>query len=113
MDILNARYVPPEPKPILPQGFALLPSTEDAYWQALEALPPALQLGGAFLLGEPYDHRLCCVTGKVYPSWHLHVEHDRDVFLRGSVPITIPEFRALKATAKAYQAAFHAGGATA
>lgn len=108
-DILNARWVPPAPLDRLPPGFALLPSTEGAYWQALEALPPAARNKGWFLLGEPHDHRLCCVTGTVLPVWHLHIEHDRDVFLRGSAAITIPEYQALRADLRAYREAFTRG----
>ena len=115
MDILNARYVPPAPLDYLPPGFMILPSSADAYWRALEALPPSLHQRAAFLMGEPSDHRLCLVTSTVLPAWTLYAEHDRGVFVRGSLPLTIPEATKMLSDPdlKAYRAAFLAGRLTA
>jgi hypothetical protein len=36
---------------------------EARYDEMLGVLPPALWLAKGFLVGEPYDHRLCTITG--------------------------------------------------
>lgn len=33
-----------------------IPTTEDLYWQMLEAVPPRAHSGGRFLVGEPQRH---------------------------------------------------------
>lgn len=75
------------------------PSTEEAYWDALEALPPAYRgAHGSFLLGEPYTHRRCSLTADVLPTYHGYAESPRGKFLAVAVDLTEPEFRKLVAT---------------
>lgn len=72
--------------------------TERQFWDALGALPPALQIGSAFLLGEPFDHH--AVTGQ--PRFTAYVQRviagAEDVrterFEASSRPMTRAEFRA-------------------
>lgn len=64
------------------------PSTEEAYWDALEALPPAAQRNGGFLLGETQDHH--ALTGAPRFSAYKQVG---ELFYRASRPMTVAEFR--------------------
>lgn len=33
-----------------------IPTTENMYWNMLEAVPPRAMFAGAFLVGEPFNH---------------------------------------------------------
>jgi hypothetical protein len=43
--------------------------TEDRFFDMLGALPPIDHKGTSFLLGEPYSHRHCSVTGECAPTY--------------------------------------------
>ncbi len=66
------------------------PTTEEAYWDMLEAVPPAARWRDGFLCGEPYDHH--ALTSE---SRHSCMREWNGRFYRASRPITITEFRAL------------------
>jgi hypothetical protein len=48
---------------------AIKECTEERYDEMLGILPPALWVGKGFLVGEPYDHRKCKITGKIAPTY--------------------------------------------
>jgi hypothetical protein len=65
-----------------------IPTTEEKYWDALGALPPAAQAGAAFLLGEPQDTHIR--TG----AERFDAYYSRgNTYLVSSRPITRTEFR--------------------
>lgn len=78
-------------------------TTRERYWDMLEALPPAFQGCGGFLLGEPQDHH----AGNGRPRFDGFLEAAGDKYFVSSRPLTVPEFKieaakffdALRATA--------------
>ncbi len=64
-------------------------TTGSKYREMLEILPPALWLGGAFLVGEPWDH--CHATGA--PRFAAYV-HRAGRYYVASRPMTCAELRA-------------------
>jgi hypothetical protein len=75
--------------------------TQARYWDMLEILPPAVQKSHGFLVGEPYTHRTCRITGRAdQPAFSAFLEHRADFtdssYLEGSEPMTIAEFNALQ-----------------
>jgi hypothetical protein len=67
--------------------------SESRYDEMLGCLPPALWLWYGFLVGEPFDHRRCKITGHVLPSYAAFVKKD-DKYYEGP-NLTEPEFRGL------------------
>lgn len=71
-------------------------TTEEHFFEMLECLPPAYQTGGekggAFLVGEPWDHH--ATTGR--PRFAAYREIG-DKFLKASRPMTVKEFKELLA----------------
>lgn len=67
--------------------------TEECFNEALGCLPPALMLGHGFLLGEPFDHRRCTVTGNVAATYAAFVTIGGRYY--AGPHMTIPEFRKL------------------
>jgi len=67
--------------------------TAERYDEMLGVLPPALMLGYGFLVGEPFDHRTCKVTGDTRASFAAFVVR-RGEYYEGP-HMTMPEFRAL------------------
>jgi hypothetical protein len=64
--------------------------THDAYWWALECLPPAAMWRGAFLVGEPQDHHVG--TGR--PRFRC-LKEEQGKFYELTAPITCAEFKAM------------------
>lgn len=64
--------------------------TEEQYWCWLECLPPAVRLGGAFLVGEPHDHH--ATSGM--PRYQACNETGGKWFT-SSRPMSVKEFRAM------------------
>ena len=58
----------------------------------LGVLPPALWIANGFLVGEPFDHRTCNITGVVRASYAAFINHGGK-FYEGP-NLTMPEFRA-------------------
>jgi hypothetical protein len=72
------------------------PIDESRYWEMLGMLPPAAQTGIGFLLGEPYSHRLCTVTGNGAATFSAFAEH-AGAFFEAARPLTVAEFRRVTA----------------
>jgi hypothetical protein len=68
------------------------PCMESRFWEMLGCVPPAYQSGGAFLMGEPYTHRKCRVTGEIRGAYQGFREHENEGFQETSEPLTRPEF---------------------
>lgn len=67
--------------------------TEERYDEMLGCLPPRLMSGHGFLVGEPFTHRTCTVSGNVLPDWAAFV-HVNGRYFEGP-NMTVPEWRAL------------------
>lgn len=65
-------------------------TTEEQYWEMLEAVPPACMLAGSFLVGEPWDHH--AVSG--LPRFHAYLKRGNE-YLASNRPLTIPEFKSI------------------
>jgi hypothetical protein len=65
------------------------PTTRAEYWRMLECLPPVVMTGGAFLVGEPYDHSF--KTGA--PRFSAYRQQG-EAYRVASRPLTVAEFRA-------------------
>lgn len=61
--------------------------SQDRYWEMLGILPPAVQTGSGFLVGEPMDH--ANDTGR--PRYAAFVEKGGR-FYEGVTPMTVAEF---------------------
>ena len=72
-------------------------TTEEAFWYALEVLPPAIMFGGGFLLGAPADHD--AETGQ--PRYDGFVERPKGKYWASSRQMTIAEFKAIARTVNA------------
>lgn len=66
---------------------------ETRYDEMLGVLPPALMLGKGFLVGEPFDHRICAITGVIRPTYAAFIAWDGRFFEGPN--LTTMEFRAL------------------
>lgn len=66
---------------------------EARYDEMLGILPPAVTTYYGFLVGEPFDHRVCAVSGSVRPSYSAFVCL-ANKFYEGPT-MTAPEFRNL------------------
>jgi hypothetical protein len=66
---------------------------ETRYNEMLEILPPAVWIPKGFLVGEPWNHRICKVSGQFRPTYAPFVSY-RDKFYECDEPMTGPEFRA-------------------
>jgi len=64
-------------------------TTERKYQEMLEVLPPAYWSGGAFLVGEPWDH--CMATGR--PRFAAYVERSGRYYTANR-PVTMTELKA-------------------
>jgi len=67
-------------------------TTESKFWEMLGCLPPELQKGGAFLVGEPYSHRRCKISGKYADTFQGFREFSTAIFEETSEPVTREEF---------------------
>jgi hypothetical protein len=65
-------------------------TTEDRYYEMLEALPPAYMGNLGFLVGEPWDHHV--ITGQPRFAAYRCI---KGKFLESSRPMTIKEFKTL------------------
>lgn len=63
-------------------------TTEDRFENMLGCVPPALMLGGGFLVGEAFDHH----AGSGRPRYSAFVQRG-DKFFASSRPLTVAEFR--------------------
>jgi hypothetical protein len=67
------------------------PIDEADYDDALGMLPPAMQTGSGFLMGEPASHRTCEIHGKVKPTFAAFIQKSGR-FFKADRPLTIAEF---------------------
>lgn len=56
-------------EPTEPEPLAWEETTEDHYFDMLGVLPPAVQKGSDFLVGEPQRHRRCRITNRITPAF--------------------------------------------
>lgn len=69
--------------------------TEARFDEMLGILPPAFWTSKGFLVGEPFDHRKCKVTGHILPSYAAFICHQTNPQSFWEGPnMTIPEFQA-------------------
>jgi hypothetical protein len=67
----------------------------ERYYDMLGIVPPALQHGNGFLVGEAYDHRTCRVSGRIEPTYMGFVyegERGDEDFYEAEQPMTVGEF---------------------
>ena len=64
------------------------PSTYEAFDYGLNVLPPAIWIGGAFMVGEPYDHD----AGNGQPRFQAYRQRG-DIYEKATRPMTRAEFR--------------------
>lgn len=65
---------------------------EARYDEMLGILPPAYWDGKGFLVGEPFDHRTCKISGYTTPTFAAFVSH-KGKYYEGP-NMTVAEFRA-------------------
>ena len=70
-------------------------TTKERFWEMLGVLPPTIQTGAGFLVGEPWRHRICAVSHTVEPAFQAHVQIG-EKYYEADQPITIAEFKAYK-----------------
>lgn len=68
------------------------PCSADRYDDMLGCVPPRTMEKWGFLVGEPYDHRLCEVEGRVVPTYQAFVDMGEDRFYEADRPLTLAEF---------------------
>jgi hypothetical protein len=64
---------------------------EETYDDALGVVPPAIQTGNGFQMGEPATHRVCEIHGKMAPTFHAYLAIF-GAFYKAGRPLTISEF---------------------
>lgn len=64
---------------------------EETYDDALGVVPPAMQTGRGFQMGEPVNHRACEIHGRVMPTFHAYIR-EGDRFFKSDRPLTVSEF---------------------
>jgi hypothetical protein len=69
-------------------------TTQDRYYEMLEVLPPEVMTGLGFLMGEPFTHGTCTVTGNTLPRCEPYAQVGERFFV-GSENLTVPEFQRL------------------
>lgn len=92
------------------QDTPIIWQTTDAksYERMLNVLPPALWIGGAFLVGEPCDHSYATSAPRFQGFWHRNGQ-----YFASDRPITRAELRAALAPQSAHLAALIADAAEA
>ncbi|WP_029083453.1 MULTISPECIES: hypothetical protein [unclassified Bradyrhizobium] len=63
---------------------------EETYYDALGVVPPAMQTGRGFQMGEPVSHRVCEIHNKLAPTFHAYIS-DGNRFFKSDRPLTISE----------------------
>lgn len=66
--------------------------TEGRWHEMLGVLPPALWIAKGFLVGEPFDHRTCKVTGDTRATYAAFIQHNGKYYEGPNM--TGPEFKA-------------------
>lgn len=71
------------------------PITEERWDYALGVVPPAFMGNSGFLLGEPFDHHRCSVTGQIRARYAALIRVNGRYF-EHDLPLTLAEFKAVK-----------------
>ncbi len=76
---------------------AFKPCDLKRYDELLEVLPPLAWVRKGFLVGEPWSHRECTITGKYLPTYQAMVCQSalNGRYFESTSGITVPEWRAL------------------
>lgn len=69
--------------------------SRERFDEMLDVLPPAVMDANGFMVGEPFDHRLCEITGKFGPTFAAFIEHKGKCY-EATRPLTIGEYKAVK-----------------
>ena len=69
--------------------------TEERYWEMLEILPPAIMDGKGFMVGEPWTHRQCTVTGRDDRPTFAAFFKSGEKFFETVEPMTVAEYKAI------------------
>jgi hypothetical protein len=70
------------------------PSTQEQYDEKFDILPPLEVTGNGYLVGEPWSHRVCHVSGHYSPTFPAMVKRNGKYFA-SCEGITVAEWRAL------------------
>jgi hypothetical protein len=70
------------------------PCSEEDFNDKFEVLPPIGMSRSGFLVGEPWSHRTCRVTGRYLPTYQAMVKRNGRCF-QSCEGITLPEWREL------------------
>ena len=70
-----------------------LPTTKALYFEMLEILPPALWIGGAFLVGEPVDHHATSGQPRFEAYWERGLSSSTRTYHVASRPMMRTELR--------------------
>jgi hypothetical protein len=70
------------------------PCSQRRFDDQLEILPPIAWTSKGFLVGEPWSHRECHVTGRYLPAYQAMVKRGERYF-ESCEGLTVPEWRAL------------------
>lgn len=78
-------------------GPAFKPCDLKRYDEMLEVLPPLEWVRKGFLVGEPWSHRACVITGKVLPTYQAMVCQSalNGRYFESTSGLTVPEWDAL------------------
>lgn len=69
--------------------------TKARYWDMLEVLWPAYWDGVGFLVGEPWKHKTCAVTGETDTPAYAPFTMKGGQYYEGDDAMTIAEFKAM------------------
>lgn len=61
------------------------PCTEERYDYMMGVLPPALMHHGGFLVGEPFHHRTCRITGRISPTYAAFIRYKGKCYEGGNM----------------------------
>ena len=70
------------------------PCTQEQFDDKFEVLPPIGMSSKGFLVGEPWSHRVCHVTGRYSPTYQAMVKRGTTCF-ESCEGVTVAEWRAL------------------
>lgn len=66
---------------------------EARFYEMLEILPPHCQSSAGFLVGEPWTHRLCTISGATRAAYSALI-HLGDRYFESTAAVTAPEYLA-------------------
>lgn len=72
-------------------------TTQERFDEMLGMLPPAVQTGKGFLVGEPMIHRTCRHLGRTEPAFTAFIELG-GAYFKAKEPLTIAEFSQISRT---------------